>query len=275
MEPFGNRPNSTLRSYDSGDSAQDSRRAARDAEELRKERGVIRIPDIAYASSPDTDPRRQILEIYLQEGLTDAPVVLYCAWRGWVRGDKRRSLFKPAALVPEGYLFASMNYRFRPEASLAEMAQDVATAAVWLWRNAAHYGGDGSKIALMGHSAGAHLVSAVGTNEAFMSEAGAALADLACVVAIDTAMYNVPLQMQLAAASQARAFGTDPAASMPVSPWHHIEPSKGIPPFLLLVTDGRPTMQQQVIPLVGKMQDAGIEASAYEAAGRGHGPIDT
>ncbi len=36
--------------------------------------------------------------------------------------------FKPAALVPASYAFVSMNYRFRSEASLANMASDVVKA---------------------------------------------------------------------------------------------------------------------------------------------------
>jgi len=275
MEPFGYWPNSTLRSYDTKDGALNYRRALRDSQEVRKERGVIRIADIAYNELPGVDPQRQSLDLYLREGSTNAPVVLYVHGGSWVRGDKARALFKPAALVPEGYLFASMNYRFRPAASLAEMAQDVATAAAWLKRHAAKYGGDGSRIALMGHSAGAHLVAAVGTNEAFMEAAGATLADLSGVVAIDTAMYNVPLQMKNAAAAHTNAFGTDREAWMPVSPWHHIGAEKGIPPFLLFVSDGRPTMHEQVLPLQARFREAGVEAVVHESEGRAHSPLDT
>ena len=275
MEPFGYWPNSTLRSYDTADGALNYRRALRDSQEVRKERGVIRIADIAYNQRPGVDPQRQSLDLYLREGLTNAPVVLYVHGGSWVRGDKARALFKPATLVPEGYLFASMNYRFRPAASLAEMAQDVATAAAWLERHAAKYGGDGSRVALMGHSAGAHLVAAVGTNEAFMEAAGATLADLSGVVAIDTAMYNVPVQMKNAGATHTNAFGTDREAWMPVSPWHHIAAEKGIPPFLLLVSDGRPTMHEQVLPLQARFREAGVEAIVHEGEGRAHSPLDT
>lgn len=275
MEPFGYWPNSTLRSYDTPDGALNHRRALRDSRELRQERAVIRIADIAYDSQPGVDPRRQSLDLYLREGLTNAPVVLYVHGGSWVRGDKARALFKPTALVPEGYLFASMNYRFRPTVSLSEMAQDVATAAAWIKRHAAKYGGDGSRIALMGHSAGAHLVAAVGTNGTFMEAAGAMLADLSSVVAIDTAMYNVPLQMKSALSAHTNAFGTDREAWMPVSPWHHIESDKGIPPFLLFVSDGRPAMHEQVLPLQAKFREAGIEAVVHEGKGRAHSPLDT
>ena len=275
LAPFGYWPNSTLRSYDSGNPAADNRRAIRDSEEARQAKGIVRIADIAYDRIPNVDPKRLSLDLYLRDGLRDAPVALYVHGGGWVRGDKGRALFKPAALVPKGYLFASMNYRFRPEASLAEMARDVAAATVWLKRNAALYGGDGSQLFLLGHSAGAHLVSVIGTNGAFMAAAGASLADLRGVIAIDTAMYNVPLQMKTAGALQARAFGADPEEWLPVSPWHHIEPGKGIPAFLLLVSDGRSAMGEQVLPLQAKLREAGVEAQVHEARGRAHTPLDT
>lgn len=275
LSPFGYWPNATLRAYDTPDGAQNNQRAYRDADELRKERGVIRIADLAYDTLDGVDQKRLSLDIFLREGLKAAPVVLYVHGGGWVRGDKMRALFKPAALVPQGFLFASMNYRFRPQASLAEMAQDVATAAVWIKENAAKYGGDGSRIVIMGHSAGAHLAAAVGTNEMFMASAGGSLNDLRGVVAIDTAMYNVPLQMKTAQGLQAQAFGTDPANWAPVSPWHHVEAGKGIPPFLLFVSDGRATMHDQVKPLAAKLKAAGIEAVVHEAKGRAHSPLDT
>ena len=275
MEPFGFWPNSTFRSYSSGDAAVDYARATRDSEEVRKKRRVVRIPDVPYFSNHGGDPTRQSLDIYIQDGLTDAPVVLYVHGGGWVRGDKARALFKPAALVPEGYLFASMNYRFHPKASLLEMAQDVATAAAWLQQHAAKYGGDASRIVLMGHSAGAHLVSVVASNPAFMDAAGASLGDLSCVVAIDTAMLHVPLRMETAGESQYRVFGRDPGAWIPVSPWHHIQAGTGIPPFLLLIADSRAVSREQATVMQDKLLDAGIEASTHEAKGRAHTPLDT
>ena len=275
MDPFGFWPNLTLRSYSSGDGAVDYARAAQDSEEIRKERGVVRIADVPYAGQQGGDPARQSLDIYLRDGLTDAPVVLYVHGGGWIRGDKARAFFKPAALVPAGYLFASMNYRFHPEASLVEMAQDVATATAWLKLHAAKYGGDATKIVLMGHSAGAHLVSVVASNPAFMDAAGASLGDLSGVVALDTAMLHVPLRMETAGTSQYRVFGRDRQAWISVSPWHLIKEGTGIPPFLLLIADGRAVSREQATVMHEKLRDAGIEAFIHEANGRAHTPIDT
>ena len=275
MKPFGFWPNNTTRAMDTKDGAENNRRALHDSAELRRKRGVVRIADIAYDSKPGVDPKRLSLDVYLCDGLKDAPVVLYVHGGGWVRGDKSRALFKPAKLVPEGYLFASMNYRFRPHVSLSEMAEDVATATVWIRDHARQYGGDPSKLFIMGHSAGAHLVAAVATNEQFMKAAGGSLSDLTGVIPIDTAMYNVPLALKGAAGAQSQAFGDDPAAWTPVSPWHHVASGKGIPPFLLFASDGRDTIPKQIRPLIKKLEASGIEASMHEGKGRAHSPLDT
>ncbi|MXY68828.1 MAG: alpha/beta hydrolase fold domain-containing protein [Acidobacteriia bacterium] len=274
LEPFGFWPNPTLRSYGAGDGLE-SLRAVRDSKEVRAERGVIRIADVPYARNPETDPLRQSMDIYIREGLSDAPAVLYVHGGGWIRGDKERALFKPAFLVPKGYLFASMNYRFRPEASLAEMAADVASAAVWLKQHASKYGGDGARITLMGHSAGGHLVALVGANQIFMEDAGGSLSDLAGVVVIDSAMLNVPARMETAGQSQTRVFGSAPEGWIPVSPWHHVEAGKGIPPYLLFTSDGRAVSQEQAAMFTTKLDQHGIEASSHEGKGRAHTPLDT
>ena len=274
LEPFGFWPNSALRSYGPEDGFE-SERALRDSEEVRKELGVIRIADVPYAKTPGTDPQRQSMDIYIREGLNNAPVVLYVHGGGWIRGDKSRALFKPAYLVPKGYLFASMNYRFHPEANLSEMAQDVASAAVWLKQHAAKYGGDGSRIVLMGHSAGGHLVALVGANQAFMENARGSLKDLVGVVAIDTAMLNVPSRMETAGQSQYRVFGTDPDGWVPVSPWHHVEAGKGIPPYLLFTADGRTISHEQAKMLSAKLTRHGVEVASHEGKGRAHTPLDT
>ena len=274
LEPFGFWPNSTLRSYGSEDGLE-SERAVHDSEEVRKERGVIRIADVPYARNPGTDPLRQSMDIYIREGLADAPVILYVHGGGWIRGDKARALFKPAYLVPKGYLFASMNYRFHPNASLTEMAADVASAAVWLKQHASKYGGDGSRIVMMGHSAGGHLVALVGANHVFVDSAGGSLGDFAGVVAIDTAMLHVPSRMETAGESQFRVFGSAPERWIPVSPWHHVETGKGMPPYLLLTSDGRAISHEQAAMLTAKFEQHGIEASSYEGKGRAHTPLDT
>ena len=57
-----------------------------------------------------------------------APVVLFVHGGGWQRGSKMAVLRKPLALAPTDYVTVSTNYGFRPSVSVAEQADDVASA---------------------------------------------------------------------------------------------------------------------------------------------------
>ena len=107
-------------------------------------------------------------------------------------------------------------------------------------------------------------------NQAFTERAGPPLRNLSGAVAIDTAMLNLPLRMEPAGRSQFQVFGTDPTAWTPVSPRHRIENERGVPPLLLLGSDGRPVTRQQVMPMKKKLQAADMELSSHEAAGRAY-----
>ncbi len=241
------------------------------------EAGVERIADIRYAKLPGVDPARLSLDIYLRQGLKKAPMVLFVHGGGWMAGDKEAVLWKPAALVPAGYLVASSNYRFRPEASLTEMATDVAQAAAWLVAHASEYGGDPGRLFLMGHSAGAHMVALVGTNERFLEEAGLGLPKVRGVIPLDTALYNVPLEMSRESEGTPifkLAFSGNEEQIEAASPWHHVAAGKSIPPFLVFYSDGREAAPRQPIPFVERLVDAGVEAKVFEAEGKDHSGLN-
>jgi alpha-L-fucosidase 2 len=82
---------------------------------------------------------------------------------GFVRGDKQmfiKPLFAP--LSAAGCTWFSINYRLAPEHRFPACADDVVTAVKWVKAHAKEYKVDVSRIALIGESAGGHLVSYVG-----------------------------------------------------------------------------------------------------------------
>ena len=65
-------------------------------------------------------------------------------------------------LVSSGAVCISANYRLRPQVSLADQVADVRAAIEWARSHAEEYGGDPSRLFLVGSSAGAYLaISAV------------------------------------------------------------------------------------------------------------------
>lgn len=192
----------------------------------------------AQALSYGSDPL-QALDLYVPEGATGAPLVLFVHGGGWQRGSKDNagSRTLPGHLTAQGYAFATINYRLVPAATVEQQAADVAAALAHLLARADTLGIDGSRVVLTGHSAGAHLVALVGTDEQYLREVGLSFADIDGVMPNDGAAYDVPAQMAQAglrmAATYTQAFGTDPARQRALSPTLHAA-SPNAPAFLLL-----------------------------------------
>ena len=203
----------------------------------------------------------------------DAPLVVFVHGGGWKRGDKTmmRDSAKLSAWQAAGYAVASVNYRLVPDATVEQQAADVASAVAYLKANATRLGFDGKRIALVGHSAGAHLVALVGTDPAYFRAAGLAMDDVAGIVPLDGAAYNVPDQMgenaRLMGETYEEAFGTDPARQRALSPTLHAA-APNAPEFLILHVqrdDGR----RQARELGAALTRAGTPAPVQEFQGRG------
>jgi acetyl esterase/lipase len=207
-------------------------------------------------------------------------VLLFIHGGGWQRGSKRAVGQKPLRFVAEGFVVVASNYRFRPQVEVPEMARDVAAAVAWIKGKIDEYGGNPSRIFLMGHSAGAHLTALVGTNGAYLESVGLSLADLGGVIPLDTGPYNVELQMKRVPPTSRygrlmrSVFGEDAERWSPVSPWHHVKANAGTPPFLVFYHEGRMDAPVQAIPFVERLVAAGVEAEAVEAVGRTHGGLN-
>lgn len=210
-----------------------------------------------------------------------APLVVFVHGGGWKRGSKDNATgqYKPVHYPGEGYAFASINYRLVPAATVEQQAADVASAVKALVDRAGALGIDRRRIVLMGHSAGAHLVALVGTDETYLRAAGLGFADVAGVIPIDGAAYDVPAQMadgpQIMQATYKQAFGSDPARQKSLSPTLRAE-APNAPQFLLLHVQ-RPDGVRQA-EAFGKALTAGgsaVEFGSFPGDGlQGHAEIN-
>ncbi|MDE2403878.1 MAG: alpha/beta hydrolase [Sphingomonadales bacterium] len=177
---------------------------------------------LAYGPAP-----QQRLEFWPARHRADpsrAPLLLYVHGGGWARGSKDNATgrWKEAHFPQAGFAFASIDYRLVPQARVEDEAADVAHALAKVIADADRLGIDRHRVVLVGHSAGAHLVALVGSDERYLREAGLSFADLAGVIAIDGAAYDVPAQFRDGPAimqqTYGEAFGTDPARQAALSP---------------------------------------------------------
>lgn len=220
---------------------------------------------IAYGADP-----LQVLDLWRPAGTAPAPLVLYVHGGGWQRGSKDNATgqWKPAHYPGEGYAFASVNYRLVPQATVEQQAADIAAALKALLDRSAQLGIDPRRVVLMGHSAGAHLVALVGTDERYLKAAGLSFANLAGVIPNDGAAYDVPQQMtEGPKVIYAQAFGTDPARQRALSPTLQAA-APNAPAFLLLHVQ-RPDGIAQAKELEAALKAAGTRVERRDFPGTG------
>jgi acetyl esterase/lipase len=106
------------------------------------------------------------------------PVLLYIHGGAWQVGSRKDVDAKPTFFRDLGYLFVSADYRLGPFNKPDRQEADVAAAYRWVRKNIALHGGDPSRIVVMGHSAGSHLIALTALRGDMPGVAGLILNDI-------------------------------------------------------------------------------------------------
>ncbi len=102
------------------------------------------------------------VRIYVPCGKGPFPVLLYLHGGGWVIGDIESSDGLCRTLTnAAGCIVVSVEYRLAPEHPFPAAADDAYHATLWTATNASSFGGDPSRIAVCGDSAGGNLAAVV------------------------------------------------------------------------------------------------------------------
>lgn len=241
--------------------------------------------DIAYLQVADVDPKLLSLDLYVPDPAPAAPlpVVIYVHGGGWSIGDKGYQMqYKPSWFTDAGYCFINMNYRLSPRGEQVDPSrimypvheQDVAAGVAWVRNHVAEYGGNPKRIVLMGHSAGAHLVNLISTDESFLAAYGMDLSEIGGTIVLDTGGYDIAgIMARMPLPIYTTAFGTDPAVWAQASPSNHVAPGKGIPP-MLLVTRGTAWRKAECRSFAEKLNEAGGLGTVLDAGNYSHADVN-
>ena len=90
-----------------------------------------------------------------------APVHVFIHGGYWRAQDKQNFAFLAEPLVARGICTVIINYALCPAVTLDGVVDSAQRGFEWVVRNIARFGGDPERISLSGHSAGAHLGSAI------------------------------------------------------------------------------------------------------------------
>lgn len=141
--------------------------------------GDVRAVEALYAKALANQPRdgvhcdrdqaygpheRHRVDLYSSTARTGgpSPVLAVLHGGGFVRGDKSQRENFGLCFAREGFITAVANYRLAPETRWPGGADDVVRLVLWLQRHVAQFGGDPSRLFVLGESAGAaHVAAAV------------------------------------------------------------------------------------------------------------------
>ncbi|MGQ0527223.1 MAG: alpha/beta hydrolase [Alphaproteobacteria bacterium] len=129
--------------------------------EEEKAKLKVTTQDVTYPAGKGEQSAR----IYMPEGATPdkkLPVIVYYHGGGFVIADINVYDAAPRALAKKlNAIVVSAEYRHAPENKFPAAHEDAFAAYQWALKNAASWGGDPAKVAIMGESAGGNLAANV------------------------------------------------------------------------------------------------------------------
>ncbi|MEO5627262.1 MAG: alpha/beta hydrolase [Dokdonella sp.] len=205
------------------------------------------------------------LDVYRpQPGTTAVPVALFFYGGSWRVGSRDEYAFVGKALAARGILAIVADYRKFPQGRFPDFETDAAVATRWTIDHAREWGGDPSRVFLVGHSAGAHIVALLATHARYLAVEGLKPRDLAGVVGIAGPYDFLPLTDP----KIKEVFGDE-------STWPASQPVNFVdgdePPFLLLNGTGdRVVDPHNSASLAHRLKAAGVDVTHKQYPGVGH-----
>lgn len=213
-----------------------------------------------------------------QHGL---PVLVYFHGGGWVTGDLDTHEGVCRALANRaGCIVVAVDYRLAPEQRWPAAVEDAWAVTEWLGRNAAQVGGDRTRLAVAGDSAGGNLAAVVARRARDGGEPSLSLQLLIYPVIdhdLDTGSY------------QRNGSGYLLTRASMAWYWDHYLPEReqrghpdasplraadlrGVAPAVVLVCEYDPLLDEGRA-YAGRLRDAGVPVTVFEEAGMIHGFI--
>jgi len=233
---------------------------------------VYRVDDMDVAGPAGPVPVR----IYWPSAESNLPILVWYHGGGWVLGTLELADSTARRLCSLGEcIVISVDYRLAPEHPYPAGRDDAYAAVVWAYQNAKRFGGDASRIAVGGDSAGGTLATVVA--QMVRDRAGIPLAFQlliypVCDAAMDTESYRVNRTFGLT--PEAMAWFWDlylPAGADRTDPC--VSPARGnlegLPPAYVVTAECDP-LRDEGNAYADALRAAGVEVDSECFAGQIH-----
>jgi len=246
----------------------------------------LRAAGVAYSDVEYAHPKgiSLLMDGYVPGDKGPYPAVILVHGGAWVAGDRKRSvepLFEP--LTKAGFAWFSISYRlansFDPKnlpslvmsaGALSGAIDDVRSAVAFVREHAAEYNIDPNRIALIGESAGAQLISVAALKP---GENGAVQAAVAfyCPSDLVTLVRNFPLPDQIRQMIIGTPFEKLLFAGLrDLSPLTYVR--SDAPPFLMIHGTADPIVPYtQSVDMCDALKKASATCDLIKVEGAGHG----
>ena len=195
--------------------------------------------DLAYG-----EDERQRLDVFVPESarLDNAPVVIFFHGGGYIAGSRSPVpglIYDnvPTFFARHGMIGVNGTYRLAPKHRWPSGGQDVGLAVRWVKGNIARFGGNPSRIFLVGHSAGATHAATWTFMQEIHGANGPGIAGAMLISGVYAALHP-QFSSEKPRQNQFDYYGDDMAAWSAMAPFDHITPDH--PPVFVISSEYEP-----------------------------------
>ena len=208
--------------------------------------------EVAYGDGP-----RQRADVYRPVGpdgrphTGPAPTVIFIHGGSWESGSKGLYRWMGQGLAAQGYVAVLPNYGLMPETGFPTFVEDAARAVAYARAHAAEWGGDTTRVFLMGHSAGAQIAALLAYDARYLGAVGLRPSMFSGFIGL-SGPYDFVLDSKLLQ----RTFGGSPereAASQPIRFVTAAAPRT----LLVMGRDDRTVRARNTTNLAAKLREVG------------------
>lgn len=226
--------------------------------------------------------------------VTAAPAVFYVHGGSWRAGSRGTEAGISERLARAGYVGINVDYRLVPDGTFPNAVDDVFCALAFVQAHADELGVDPARLAVMGYSAGGHLIGMLATASDLVElqddtcPSGRATAPAAAISAAGPMDLPTLSTGSIVEDFVGAPFDEDPARWALASPMTHVDGSE--PPFLFVHAEHDLIVQlAQSEQMANTLRSVSVSAELLRLEGGGHllgdgaglgqeqseGPLDT